>query len=137
LNRRNFLAAGAVAGAPDAFPYAGAKKTAQDRVPLGPAKIEVSRLAMGSGANGAGGSSNRTRRLGLRGRAGLFRAAYDQGVTFWDSAGQYGTHPHVKEALKGVPREKVAILTKTHASTEKEMRAGLDRFRKELDCAGI
>jgi predicted aldo/keto reductase-like oxidoreductase len=38
----------------------------------------------------------------------------------------------VKEALKRVPREKVAILSKTHASTEKEMRADLDRFRREL-----
>ena len=45
---------------------------------------------------------------------------------------QYGTHPHVKLALKGVPREKVVILTKTHASTAEEMRADLDRFRKEL-----
>lgn len=36
-------------------------------------------------------------------------------------------------ALKdGVPREKVTILTKTQASTEAEMRADLDRFRKEL-----
>jgi predicted aldo/keto reductase-like oxidoreductase len=38
----------------------------------------------------------------------------------------------VKEALKRVKRERVTILTKTHASTEKEMRADLDRFRREL-----
>ncbi len=138
MNRRDFLGTGvATAGAValNAFPYplfAGTRKTAQDRVKLGPAKVEVSRLAMGSGTNGVGGSSNQTRRLGLRGLADLFRAGYDQGVTFWDSADQYGTHPHVKEALKGVPREKVTLLTKTHASTEKEMRADLDRFRKEL-----
>src|SRR5512139_3394720 len=118
MNRRNFLAAGGAA-ALDAFPYAGARKTAQDRVKLGPARIEVSRLAMGSGTHGVGGSSNQTRKLGLRGLAGLFRAGYDQGVTFWDSADQYGSHPHIKEALKGVPREKVTILTKTSASTEK------------------
>ena len=31
-----------------------------------------------------------------------------------------------------MPREKVAILTKTHASTAAEMRADLDRFRREL-----
>jgi predicted aldo/keto reductase-like oxidoreductase len=62
----------------------------------------------------------------------MFKAAYDQGVTFWDSADQYGSHPHLRAALKGVKREKVTILTKTHASTEAEMRADLDRFRKEL-----
>jgi predicted aldo/keto reductase-like oxidoreductase len=70
--------------------------------------------------------------LGLNGLADLFKAGYDQGVTFFDSADQYGTHPHVREALQRVPREKVTVLTKTHASTEKEMKADLDRFRREL-----
>jgi aryl-alcohol dehydrogenase-like predicted oxidoreductase len=94
--------------------------------------VTVSRLAMGTGTNGVGGSSNQTRKLGLRGVADLFRAAYDQGVYFWDSADQYGTHPHLKTALQSIAREKVVILTKTHASTEAEMRADLDRFRREL-----
>lgn len=136
LNRRDFfLRTAAGTAALRSFPHhlnAGTKKTAADRVLLGPMKVEVSRLAQGSGTNGAGGSSNQTRKLGLKGLAGLFQAAYDQGITFWDSADQYGTHPHVKEALKRVPREKVAILSKTHASTEREMRADLDRFRKEM-----
>ena len=35
-------------------------------------------------------------------------------------------------ALKTVARDKVVIMTKTHASTEKEMWADLDRFRKEI-----
>lgn len=136
LQRRHFLKGGAAAfAALNHFPYAayaGTKKHATDRVVLGPMKIELSRLAMGTGTNGVGGSSNQTRKLGLKGVAEMFKAAYDQGVTFWDSADQYGTHPHLKEALKSVPREKVQILTKTHASTEKEMRADLDRFRREL-----
>jgi predicted aldo/keto reductase-like oxidoreductase len=63
----------------------------------------------------------------------MFRFGYDNGVTFWDAADQYGTHPHLKEALKRVPREKVTILTKTHANTEKEMKADIDRFRRELN----
>ncbi len=88
---------------------------------------------MGTGTNGVGGSSNQTRKLGLGGVADLLKAAYDQGITFWDSADQYGTHPHVREGLKRVPREKVTILSKTHASTEKEMREDLDRFRRELN----
>lgn len=139
MNRRNFLRqATATAGAValNVFPHhlfaAGTTKYATDRVKLGPAGIQVSRLAMGTGTSGSGGSSNQTRKLGLQGMADLFKAAYDQGVTFWDSADQYGSHPHLKLALKSVPREKVAILTKTHASTEKEMHADLDRFRREL-----
>jgi aryl-alcohol dehydrogenase-like predicted oxidoreductase len=108
------------------------KKQANDRIKLGPRGIEVTRLALGTGTNGGGGSSNQTKKLGVRGLADLFKAAYDEGVTFWDSADQYGTHPHLKAALKLVPREKVVILTKTHASTEAEMKADLDRFRREL-----
>ena len=140
MNRRQFLSAGgALAGsvALNSFPhhlFAGTnKKYASDRVKLGPMGVTLSRLAMGTGTNGVGGSSNQTRKLGLRGVADLFRAAYDQGVFFWDSADQYGTHPHLKEALKSIPRDKVVILSKTHASTDKQMRADLDRFRRELN----
>jgi len=140
MNRRTFLrhttAAAGLAGA-GTFPYslfaAGGKKYATDKIRLGPAGVEVTRLAMGTGTNGGGGSSNQTRKLGVRGLADLLRAAYDNGVTFWDSADQYGTHPHLRLALKDVPREKVTILSKTHARTEKDMRADLDRFRRELN----
>jgi predicted aldo/keto reductase-like oxidoreductase len=135
MQRRHFMKAGAALLALEKFPhhlYAGTKKTAQDRVLLGPAKVPVSRLAMGTGTNGVGGSSNQTKKLGLKGVSELFRAAYDQGVTFWDSADQYGTHPHLKEALKTVQRDKVTILSKTHAVTAAEMRADLDRFRREI-----
>jgi aryl-alcohol dehydrogenase-like predicted oxidoreductase len=137
MNRRNFLR-GAAAGtiALHSFPHHlfanGTKKYATDRIKLGPRGVELSRLAMGTGTDGVGGSSNQTRKLGMAGLANLFDAAYDQGVTFWDSADQYGTHPHVKEALKRAKRERVTILSKTHASTEREMRADLDRFRREL-----
>ena len=137
MNRRDFLTRTAGAAiALDRFPHhlfaSTTAKQASDRIQLGPMKVELSRLAMGTGTNGSGGSSNQTKKLGLSGLADLFKAAHDQGVTFWDSADQYGTHPHVKEALKSVPREKVTILSKTHASTEKEMRADLDRFRREI-----
>jgi predicted aldo/keto reductase-like oxidoreductase len=62
----------------------------------------------------------------------MLYAGTDLGVVFWDSADMYGSHPHLKEALKRVPREKVVILTKTLASTEQEMKDDLDRFRKEI-----
>src|SRR5262249_38099270 len=131
MNRRDFfLRTAAGTAAFQNFPhhlFAGTTpKAATDRVKLGPMQVEVSRLAQGSGTNGVGGSSNQTRKLGLKGLAELFDAAYDNGVTFWDCADQYGTHPHIKEALKSKPREKVTVLTKTHAGTEKEMKADLD-----------
>jgi aryl-alcohol dehydrogenase-like predicted oxidoreductase len=136
MNRRSFLT-GAASGLVSLqhFPhaaFASTAKSASDRVKLGPRKVELSRLAMGTGTNGAGGSSNQTKKLGLGGVADLFKAAYDQGITFWDSADQYGSHPHLKEALKGVPRDKVTILSKTHAQSYDEMKKDLDRFRREL-----
>ncbi len=140
MKRRSFLRTGSMAGAAllgaRAFPrqlYAATKeKTAQDVVALGRTGIQVTRLFQGTGTNGVGKASNQTRALGLQGVADLLRAGVDHGVTVWDLADQYGTHPHAREALKTVPRDKVVILTKTHASTEKEMRADLDRFRQEI-----
>jgi aryl-alcohol dehydrogenase-like predicted oxidoreductase len=108
------------------------KKYANDIVTLGKTGIKVSRLAMGTGTHGSNRNSNQTRQLGISGLADLLNLAYEKGINFWDSADQYGTHPHLKEALKRVPREKVVILTKTHAKTAEEMKADLDRFRNEI-----
>jgi aryl-alcohol dehydrogenase-like predicted oxidoreductase len=113
--------------------YAGVeKKYPHDRILLGDSGLEVSRMAMGTGTNGYNKSSNQTRQLGIKGLSDLLHAAYDEGITFWDSADQYGSHPHLKEALKVVPREKVVILSKTRAGTADEMKSDLERFRKEI-----
>ena len=137
MNRRHFLqSTGAGAISLSAFPHhlfaADKKKFATDRVLLGPRKIAVSRLAMGTGTHGSGGSSDQTRKLGYRGFPELMRAAYDQGVTFWDAADQYGSHTYFREALKTIPRDKVVILTKTNSKTADGVKADLDRYRKEL-----
>ncbi|MBS1855774.1 MAG: aldo/keto reductase [Acidobacteria bacterium] len=137
MNRRRFLnaaAAGTVSLAK--FPHhlfaASTPKYATDRVLLGPRKIPVSRMAMGTGTIGYNGSSNQTRKLGYHGVAELLRAAYDQGVTFFDSADAYGSHTYVREALKTLPREKITLLSKTQATTAERMKSDLDRFRREL-----
>lgn len=139
MNRRAFLKRSLlVTGGAAVWPhhlFAAAKsKLASDVVTLGgPARLQVSRLAMGTGTGGWNHHSNQTRKLGVRGVADLFKLAYDNGVTFWDSADQYGSHPHLREALRsGIPRDRVTILTKTRATTEAEARADLDRFRREL-----
>lgn len=138
MKRRDFIKYSAAAGAVAVLPFSGTaftepkKKYANDIVTLGDTGIQVSRLAMGTGTHGVNRRSNQTRKLGVEGVADLLHVAYERGINFWDSADQYGTHPHLKEALKRIPREKVVILTKTHATTAKEMQADLDRFRKEL-----
>jgi aryl-alcohol dehydrogenase-like predicted oxidoreductase len=108
------------------------RKYAHDRVILGDTGIEVSRMAMGTGTSGWNGSSNQTRSLGIKGLSDLLRNGYENGITFFETADQYGSHPHIREALKKVPREKVQILTKTVSNTADEMKSDLDRFRKEL-----
>ncbi len=136
MKRREFIKYSSIsAAALSLSPYANLlaeKKYANDIIALGNTGIEVSRLAMGTGTHGVNRSSNQTEKLGIKGVADLLHAAYDNGINFWDSADQYGTHPHLKEALKGLNREKVVILTKTHATSAAEMKADLDRFRKEL-----
>lgn len=139
ITRREFLSKSLVGAGALSVGSAGlelfdsqTKKHPSDRISLGPEKVEVSRMAIGTGTSGVGGSSNQTRKLGIEGLSRLLREGFDKGITFWDSADQYGSHPHLRTALQHVPREEVQILTKTHASTEEEMRADLDRFRKEL-----
>jgi 1-deoxyxylulose-5-phosphate synthase len=107
------------------------KFSASDTVTLGKTGIQTSRLAMGTGTVGSGHHSHQTA-LGIDGLSRLLLNGYDQGLRFFDSADSYGSHPHVAEALKHVPREKVTVLTKTWARDAASVRADLDRFRREL-----
>ncbi|HEY0708911.1 MAG TPA: aldo/keto reductase [Polyangia bacterium] len=108
-----------------------AGKKASDKVTLGKTGIKLSRLAMGSGTNGVGKSSQQSR-LGVAGFADLLEHAYDRGVNFFETADQYGTHEHMREGMRRVGKNNVVLLTKTHADSAKELRADLDRFRREL-----
>ena len=107
------------------------KFAASDTVTLGQTGIRTTRLAMGTGTVGSGHHSHQTA-LGLKGLSDLLLNGYDQGLRFFDSADSYGSHPHVAEALKHVPRDKVTVLTKTWARDAASARADLDRFRREL-----
>jgi aryl-alcohol dehydrogenase-like predicted oxidoreductase len=83
-------------------------------IELGHTGLRVSRLGIGTGTHGWAGHSEQTA-LGIEELASLLREAYGLGVTFWDAADQYGSHPHVAEALKQVPRDRVILTTKTTA----------------------
>ncbi len=82
-----------------------------DRVPLGKTGLKASRLAMGTGSIGTGGSSNQTR-MGLETFVEMFRHGYDRGVRFTDMAEGYGSMPFVGAAIKGLPRENITLLSK-------------------------
>src|SRR5258708_40189912 len=143
MKRREFLhratyAAGALSLHATAFtscalalPALPRKFSASDTITLGKTGIKTSRLAMGTGTVGSGHHSHQTA-LGLKGLSDLLLNGYDHGLRFFDSADSYGSHPHVAEALKHVPRDKVTVLTKTWARDPATARADLDRFRREL-----
>ena len=140
MNRRKFIA-GAVAGLGAAYltpgtlaegldaPSGTEKVEATDTVVLGKTGIRTSRLAMGTGTVGFGGSSNQTREGSL---ARLLRTGYDRGLTFFDTADSYGSHPDVAEAISRLPREKVIVMTKCDSRDPKQVKANLDRYRREL-----
>jgi len=113
------------------LPSLDRKYSAVDTVTIGRTGIQTSRLAMGTGTVGSGHHSNQTA-LGLNGLSRLLQNGYDNGLRFFDTADSYGSHPHVADALKHVDRSKVTILTKSWARSAPEMRADLDRFRREL-----
>jgi 1-deoxyxylulose-5-phosphate synthase len=142
MHRREFLvrsvsAAGAAWFFPKSILNAIAQQTlpkkfsASDTVTLGSIGIETSRLAMGTGTVGSAHHSHQTA-LGVNGLSDLLLNGYDHGLRFFDAADSYGSHPHVAEALKHVPRDKVTVLTKSWARDAAGMRADLDRFRREL-----
>ena len=136
--RRRFLeGTAAVAGAAIAgvFEEAIAEvkpvRTATDLVPLGKNGPKICRLGMGTGSE----SGAVQMELGRQGFNQLVRHAYDQGVTYIDTADMYRTHEWIRDAIKGLPREKLWIQTKMRwdapSPPEKPLEV-LDRFRKEL-----
>src|ERR1700756_4856260 len=105
--------------------------SASDTVTLGSTGIKTSRLAMGTGTVGSGHHSHQTA-LGIKGLSDLLLNGYDHGLRFFHAADTYGSHPHVAEALKHIPRDKVTVLTKTWSRDAASAQADLDRFRREL-----
>ena len=108
-------------------PLAKRTPTAVDQVTLGKTGLKLSRLGMGVGSN----SGNVQRSLGADGFNRLVHYAYDQGITYIDTADSYKTHTMVREAIKGLPREKLFIQSKMPGVPEKPLEV-LDRYRQEL-----
>jgi aryl-alcohol dehydrogenase-like predicted oxidoreductase len=139
ITRRQFIkdaasSAGAAVVSPcwAGIPDATAPKTAADQVSLGSTGIRLSRLGIGTGT----GSGSVQRGLGHDRFNDLIRYAYDRGITYFDMADAYGTHSWVREAVRGLPREKLYIQTKIamgfRGNPEPPVET-IDRFRRELN----
>ena len=119
IRRRDFLG-GAAAGVGGlligprvalAPPSPPATYDPYEMVPLGKTGIKISRVGEGTGMKGWKRQTNQTR-MGREKFEALLKYAYKRGIRLFDMADLYGTHPYVARALKGIPREKYALLTK-------------------------
>jgi predicted aldo/keto reductase-like oxidoreductase len=85
------------------------------RIKLGKTGIEVSILGFGTGtAHPLGGCAQA--RMDRRELADLLLFAHEQGINFWDTAHQYETYPHIREALRQVRRSEIILSTKLNTS---------------------
>jgi hypothetical protein len=141
ISRRDFLAGLTVAGATACWGRQSVATVAEeekratarpkrgtDVVTLGRSGLETSVLGIGTGT--VGGSQQRA--LGTEGFTRLVRHALERGIRYIDTADMYQMHVFVQIALRGVPREKYFIQTKTVAKTPELAKADIDRFRREL-----
>jgi len=100
-------------------------------VELGQTGICTSRLGFGTGTHGWNKSSEQTR-IGHDKLVNLIRFGYDQGITLWDTADGYGSHPHMADVLEGLDRSSVVIVTKDHSKSPDTVRSDIPRFLNEL-----
>jgi predicted aldo/keto reductase-like oxidoreductase len=135
MNRREFLKTsalllGTAAAGPLSKTFGADKPTAIDLVPLGKKGLQICRLGFGTGSIGG----EIQRKLGQAEFTRLIRYAYEQGITYIDTADNYHTHGMVREAIKGLPRERLWIQSKMWWTPEniRKPLAALQRYRQEL-----
>jgi predicted aldo/keto reductase-like oxidoreductase len=112
IDRRQFLrtsitALGATMVASVPAP-ARVRRLASDQVALGRSGVRIARLGIGTGSS----NGQVQRDLGMEGFRRLIHEAFDRGITYIDTADNYQTHGFVREAIRGLPREKLFIQTK-------------------------
>lgn len=136
VSRRQFIQTSALAGAALFGPWSGLQsladappaapaRTAVDQVTLGKTGIKLSRLGFGTGSS----SGHEQAALGKDGFTDLIHYAYDQGVTYIDTAQAYATFNWIGDAIKGLPREKLFIQSKVPGKPA-DILATIDHHRK-------
>lgn len=129
LSRRAFLksslAAGTMAGV-GSLPLEAAQRTAADRVTLGKSRVQVSRLAFGTGTNNGQVQAE----LGQQEFNRLVHYAYDHGIRFFETAEAYVTPGMLGEALKGYPRDSYQLMTKVTTDEGVDPAKRFDEMRR-------
>ncbi len=143
--RRPFLEGlAALASVPLGAEPAPRRHSPFERVTLGKTGITTTRLGFGTGVNSINRDSELLRKCGRDGAVRLLRAAYDRGLRYFDLADTYGSHKLVAEALKGLPRDSYALVTKywwrsggIPAPDRADAGTSVDRFLKEMNVGYI
>ncbi|MEB3196802.1 MAG: aldo/keto reductase [Candidatus Sericytochromatia bacterium] len=99
--------------------------------PLGRTGLTVSRLCLGTGTTTFDSESAQSK-LAVERFGRVLLHAHAQGITFWDTSDNYGTHAHVAWALRQLPRASVQITSKTYAVTAEEARHSVQQSLREL-----
>jgi predicted aldo/keto reductase-like oxidoreductase len=138
VNRRQFIQSSAVlAGTALLSPWSvsrsvGAtetvKRTAVDQVTLGKTGIKLSRLGIGTGSSNGHEQTAEGKEKFIK----LVHYAYDQGITYIDTAERYATFTWIADAIKGLPREKLFIQSKVPDRPE-DVLGAIDLHRKTFN----
>jgi predicted aldo/keto reductase-like oxidoreductase len=137
INRRQFIKSSAVAAAGTALlsgwgtqtAFAAAtKRTATDQVTLGKTGIKLSRLGVGTGSSNGQEQVDQGKDAFIK----MIHHAYDQGITYIDTAQRYQTFHWIGDAIKGLPREKLFIQSKVPGRPE-DVLATIDTHRKAFN----
>jgi aryl-alcohol dehydrogenase-like predicted oxidoreductase len=100
---------------------------ATDWVTLGNSGVKVTRLAFGTGSM----SGEVQRGLGQEDFNRLVRHAYDNGIRFFETAESYtDMHRMLGIALKGIPRDSYALMSKITTHGDVPPRQKIDELRK-------
>jgi aryl-alcohol dehydrogenase-like predicted oxidoreductase len=127
LSRRNFLKAGVAASALASIPLHAERQTATSLVTLGKSDVKVTRLALGTGSFGG----RIQQEIGQDGLTRLVHHAYDRGIRFFETSESYGqSQQMLAVALKDIPRENYALMTKVTTTEGIDPHAKLDELRR-------
>ncbi len=127
LSRRSFIKAGVAAGAlAGGLQVQAEKEKATDWVTLGRSGVKVTRLAFGTGTHGGRVQQD----LGQEGFTKLVRYAYDRGIRFFETSESYDSSQQMLAvALKGIPRESYALMSKVTTQDGVDPVAKLEELR--------
>ena len=129
FSRREFIKASVAVGAVGSvgtLPLQAAPRTATDLVTLGKSKMQVTRLAFGTGSRNGYVQSG----LGQAEFTRLVRYAYDRGIRFFETAESYSTPAMLGEALKGIPRDSYQLMSKVTTDEGVDPQKRFDEMRR-------